>query len=115
MCDRGGMPNHVAKVADGKIQIDEEQCRHCGRCIGKCPFHTIEDGTYGYKIYIGGRWGKKTAKGRALNKIFTTKEEALNVIEKAILFFRDNGMKGERFAETIERIGFENVEKELIE
>ena len=108
-------PNHVAKVADGKIQIDEEQCRHCGRCIGKCPFHTIEDGTYGYKIYIGGRWGKKTAKGRALNKIFTTKEEALNVIEKAILFFRDNGMKGERFAETIERIGFENVEKELIE
>ena len=52
---------------------------------------------------------------KALNKIFTTKEEALNVIEKAILFFRDNGMKGERFAETIERIGFENVEKELIE
>ncbi len=108
-------PNNVAKVADGKIQIDEEQCRHCGRCVGKCPFHTIEDGTYGYKIYIGGRWGKKTSKGRALNKIFTSKEEALNVIEKAILFFRDNGIKGERFAETIERIGFENVEKELIE
>ena len=58
---------------------------------------------------------KSISEERALNKIFTTKEEALNVIEKAILFFRDNGMKGERFAETIERIGFENVEKELIE
>jgi len=39
----------------------------------------------------------------------------LDVIEKAILFFRDNGIKGERFAETIERIGFENVEKQLLE
>ena len=39
---------------------------------------------------------------------------SLDVVEKAILFFRDHGNKGERFAETIERIGFENVEKELI-
>lgn len=52
-------PNGVAKVVDGKITIDEMQCRHCGRCVGKCPFHTIADGIYGYKIYIGGRWGKK--------------------------------------------------------
>ena len=107
-------PNKVAKVVDGKIQIDKGTCRHCGRCVGKCPFHTIEDGTYGYKIYIGGRWGKKVSKGRSLSKIFTSKDEALDVIEKAILFFRDNGIKGERFAETIERIGFENVEKQLL-
>ena len=108
-------PNKVAKVVDGKIQIDKEACKHCGRCVGKCPFHTIEDGAYGYKIYIGGRWGKKVSMGKELGKIFTSKEEALDVIEKAILFFRDNGIKGERFAETIERIGFENVEKQLLE
>ena len=107
-------PNKAAKVVDGKITIDEAQCRHCGRCVGKCPFHTIEDGTYGYKIYIGGRWGKKVSKGRALGKIFTSRAETLDVIETAILFFRDHGHKGERFVETIERIGFENVEKELI-
>ena len=107
-------PNKAAKVVDGKITIDEAQCRHCGRCVGKCPFHTIEDGTYGYKIYIGGRWGKKVSKGRALGKIFTSREDTLDVIDKAILFFRDHGNKGERFVETIERIGFENVEKELI-
>lgn len=107
-------PNKVAKVVDGKVQIDKDACRHCGRCVGKCPFHTIEDGIYGYKIYIGGRWGKKVSKGRALSKIFTSKEEALDVIEKALLFFRDNGIKGERFAETIERLGFENVEKQLL-
>ena len=108
-------PNKVAKVVDGKIQIDKNICKNCGRCVGKCPFHTIADGAYGYKIYIGGRWGKKVSQGKALGRIFTSKEEALDVIEKAILFFRDNGIKGERFAETIERIGFENVEKQLLE
>lgn len=108
-------PNGAAKVIDGKLHIDESDCKHCGRCVGKCPFHTIESGAYGYKIYIGGRWGKKISHGQALSKIFTSKEEALDVIERAILFFKDHGLKGERFAETIERIGFENVEKELIQ
>ena len=74
----------------------------------------IPDGIYGYKIYVGGRWGKKVAKGRALGKIFTTKEEALDVIEKAILLFKEQGEKGERFAETIDRIGFEKAEKQLL-
>lgn len=107
-------PNKVAKVVDGKLHIDEEACHHCGRCVGKCPFDSIPDGTYGYKIYVGGRWGKKVAKGKALGKVFITKEEALDVIEKAILLFKEQGEKGERFAETIDRIGFENVEKQLL-
>ena len=54
------------------------------------------------------------AQGRALRKIFTDKEEALNVIEKAILLFKDQGKDGERFAETIERLGFDNVEAQLL-
>ena len=107
-------PNKVAKVVDGKLHIDEEACRHCGRCVGKCPFDSIPDGTYGYKIYVGGRWGKKVAKGKALGKVFITKEQALDVIEKAILLFKEQGEKGERFAETIDRIGFENAEKQLL-
>ena len=54
-------------------------------------FDAIEDGTQGYKIYIGGRWGKKVKLGRALKKIFTSKEEVLDVVEKAILLFREQG------------------------
>ena len=79
-------PNHVAKVADGKIQIDEEQCRHCGRCIGKCPFHTIEDGTYGYKIYIGGRWGKKRQREEHLTKFLPQKKKLSMLLKKQFYF-----------------------------
>lgn len=107
-------PVKAAKVVDGLLEINKDICNNCGRCIGSCRFDAIEDGTYGYKIYIGGRWGKKIAQGRALGKIFTSKEEALDVIEKAILLFREQGETGERFAKTIERLGFENVEKQLL-
>ena len=49
-----------------------------------------------------------------LSKVFTDQEEVLSVIEKAILLFRDQGKSGERFADTIARIGFENAEAQLL-
>ncbi|HIR13122.1 MAG TPA: (4Fe-4S)-binding protein [Candidatus Choladousia intestinavium] len=107
-------PMGAAKVRDGLLEIDPEVCNNCGRCIGKCHFDALEKGATGYKIYIGGRWGKKIARGRALDKIFTSKEEALDVIEKAILLYREQGKTGERFAATIERLGFENVQEQLL-
>ena len=107
-------PINAASVADGKIVIDESVCNHCGRCLGKCPFKAFEEYTGGYRIYIGGRWGKKVARGRYLEKVFTDREEVLNIVEKAILLFREQGMTGERFADTVARLGFENVQKQLL-
>ena len=107
-------PMGAAKVEDGLLEIDKDICNNCGRCIGSCRFDAIEDGQTGYKIYIGGRWGKKVAQGHALSKIFTSKEEVMKVVEKAIVLFREQGKTGERFAATIDRIGFENVEAQLL-
>src|SRR5699024_9405601 len=41
-------PVHAAKLVDGVMEIDKDVCNNCGRCIGRCPFDCIEDGTYGY-------------------------------------------------------------------
>ncbi len=105
---------NAAKVIDGVLNINKDECNNCGRCVGKCHFDAIEDGTVGYKVYIGGRWGKRTAHGIPLGKIFTDKEEVMAVIEKTILLYREQGNTGERLAETIERLGFENVEAQLL-
>lgn len=106
-------PIKVAKVTDGKMFIDPEVCNRCGRCMNKCPFGAIsyQDG---YKITIGGRWGKKVAHGIPLTKIFTSEEEVLNMVEKTICFFRDEGIAGERFADTINRLGFDYVNQKLL-
>ena len=107
-------PIKTAKVVDGKIQIDPNECNNCGRCKGRCPFGALEEYQEGYKILIGGRWGKKIAHGRALTKLFTTEEEVMDVIEKAILLFRDEGISGERFADTVTRLGFDYVNEKLL-
>ena len=107
-------PMSASQVVDKVLTTDKSICNNCGRCIGKCPFGAMEDGTYSFKIYIGGRWGKKTAHGKPLSKIFTSREEALDIIEKAILLFREQGNPGERFGDTINRLGFENVEAQLL-
>jgi len=105
-------PVKAASVADGKVTMNSD-CTGCGRCKGKCPFDAISY-TDGYRVYIGGRWGKKTAHGQPLGKLFTSEEEVLELVEKAICFFRDEGVAGERFADTINRLGFEYVESKLI-
>ncbi len=109
-----GCPIGAAQVVDGLLTIDSSKCNNCGRCIALCPFDAIEGDTYGYKVVIGGRWGKKVAQGRALNHFFTSESEIMTVIEKAILLFREQGKSGERFSDTIARIGFDQIEKELL-
>ena len=107
-------PMKAPSLLDGKIQINPDICNNCGRCHGKCPFGAFEEATEGYKICIGGRWGKKVAMGKPLSKIFTSEEEVMDVLERTIILFRDEGIKGERFADTVNRLGFDYVEKKLI-
>ena len=109
-----GCPMKAASVVDGKLVIDETICNNCGRCAGKCPFGAVGQGKPAWKVCIGGRWGKKVGQGIPLGKLFTSEEEVLGIVEKTILFYRENGLPGERFADTIARLGFENVEKEIL-
>ena len=107
-------PMGALSFETGSLVKNEDVCNNCGRCFGVCPFGAIEDAKVGYRIYLGGRWGKKSAKGQPLSYLFESEADVLDTVERAILLFRDKGIKGERFADTIARIGFENIEKELL-
>ena len=105
-------PLKTAHVEEGKLVC--RVCNNCGRCVGKCPFGVTDEYVDGFKVCIGGRWGKKTAQGRPLDVILETEEEVLSLVEKCILLFRDKGVAGERFADTLERIGFETAQALLL-
>ena len=107
-------PVKAVDLVDGKVRISADGCNHCGRCVDKCPFGAVNESLTGYKIYIGGRWGKKAAEGRGLEKVFASEEEVINAVERAILFYRDEGITGERFADTIARLGFEYVQDKIL-
>lgn len=101
-------PMKAASVVEGKLKRDMSVCNSCGRCIGKCPFKASENGDHKLMVVIGGRWGKRIRRGTPLPGRYT-KDEAMELLEKSLLFFKDQGAQGERFADTIERIGVDKT------
>ena len=91
--------------------------------VGGCPNNCVKPNLNdvgimgwrnGYKMFIGGRFGKSHAIGQPLNHVFEDEESVLNAIERAILIFQKHGEKGERFSGTIERLGFNEVERMIL-
>lgn len=105
----------MAALSSGEkgLELKQENCTHCGRCTGTCPFGVARPVVTLYKIYIGGRWGKSIRIGSPLSRLFTC-EEALDIVEKSLLLFKRDGIQGERFAVTIDRMGLSEVERLLL-
>ena len=106
-------PIKIAHLESGKLVVRDSECNHCGRCLDKCPFGVTVRYTTGYAIYVGGRWGKKVEMGKRLSRVLRSEEEVIRAVENAILLFRDEGISGERFADTVNRLGLEYVEDKL--
>lgn len=107
-------PMGAITMVDKKPLINKELCNNCGRCVGACKIDAMAAEKCGYRLYLGGRWGKKVARGTAIDKIFETEDDILCAVEKTILFYKENGTPGERFADTIARLGFEKVESTVL-
>lgn len=101
------------QAEDGTLVIDAEKCTNCGKCIGTCNFDSIEEKARGYKITIGGIWGKTQRMGSPVPGIYT-EDEVMALIEKALLIYREQGITGERFGRTVERIGVDNFISQML-
>ena len=107
-------PMKAATLTDGKISIDEEKCLSCGVCTGKCPFKAVAHQSETlYKIYIGGTWGKHTRMGTPLSRL-VTEDEIFPILEKTMLWFKENALPKERLGKAIDRIGFDKAEAEIM-
>ena len=106
-------PVNACRIEDGKYVCTEKACNSCGRCVRACHVGALAYEP-GYRVTLGGRWGKKVARGQALSHLFTSEDEVLAVVEKTILLFRDLGTAGERFADTLARIGMDKAEQLLL-
>lgn len=106
-------PMKAAKLVDGKITIDKSICLDCGVCVGKCPFGAVKkESETLYQIYIGGTWGKRTRMGTPLSRL-VREDEVLKILEKTLLWFKQNAYSKERLGLCVDRIGKEQLEKDL--
>ena len=103
-------PMRAVKVVDGKAQVDKALCNDCGICIEKCPFGVtpaVDESVFA--VFVDGTWGKHTRMGTRLSRYYKRGElDAL--VEKTILWFRENAFVKERLGAAIDRVGVEAFE-----
>ena len=103
----------MSRDEDGNLVLDSEKCTNCGKCVGACPFDCIEEKARGYKVSIGGIWGKTQRMPDYLPGIYT-EDEVMKLIEKCLLLYREQGITGERFGRTLDRIGADKFIEQLL-
>ena len=103
-------PSRAVSVMNGKAVIDGNKCTNCGVCIGKCPFGTVpKESESVCRIFVGGTWGKTQRMGTQLRNTYSV-DEVPAVIEKVMLWYKENGYVKERLGATIDRIGADALE-----
>jgi len=89
--------------------------------IGGCPNNCVKPGLNdfgimgwkgGYRIFVGGIWGKKQRPGTLIDRVFT-KDEVFEMLERCLLLFMELADGKERFGAMIDRIGVENFLAQL--
>lgn len=100
------------KQPDEPMVRDASLCTNCGKCIDACPFHAVTQQAHGYKILLGGIWGKRQRAGTALDGIYT-KEEMLDILERVLQLWKQQGTSGERFGLFLDRVGFDSFAAQI--
>ena len=108
-----GCPSRAVTMAEGKAVIDENKCTKCGVCVGKCPFGAVpKEARSVCRLFVGGTWGKTQRMGTLLEGTYSF-EEIPAVIEKVMLWYKENGYVKERLGAAIDRLGVDTLEAAL--
>ena len=106
-------PTKAVSVVGGKAVIDTSKCTSCGVCVGKCPFGAVpKEAASVCRVFVGGTWGKTQRTGTLLNSVYSA-DEVPTVIEKVMLWYKENGYVKERLGATVDRIGTDALEAAL--
>ena len=99
-------------IEGNEIKLDQSKCNYCGRCVKSCPADAWQ-GESGFIVSFGGTFGNDIRKGTELLPIITDKATLFRVSDAAIDFFAEHANPGERFAKTIERVGWDALKQKV--
>jgi len=94
---------NAISIEDDVPFVDDEKCLYCGQCVQLCTTGTLKEAESGYRILVGGKLGRHPGLATELPGIYQP-GEARAVIERCLDHYRHHCLKGERFAEILERV-----------
>lgn len=99
---------------DQSLNFEKSGCNYCGRCVKSCPTEALQ-GESGFILSFGGRFGNKIAVGSQLLPIIFSIEKLFEVTDSTLDFFEKYAKQGERFGSTLDRVGWDLLQKDLEE
>ena len=109
-------PVNAIKVNKGSndIVFYEDKCIGCGDCVHSCPTNAWQKRQEGYSIFVGGKMGKFPKLGIKVFDFIETRGKVLDIIKKSLGFYKEFGKIGERFRDTLDKVGIYKYKKAVI-
>ncbi|MDD5095099.1 MAG: 4Fe-4S binding protein [Dehalococcoidia bacterium] len=105
-------PGKAIREKEGAITIIRSQCFNCGKCAMVCPEGAISSIEQGVAVFIGGKFGKQYRIGQRIEGVFPI-EKAVEVADRLIRYYEDHAKPGERFGDTLDRVGVDRFPNRL--
>ena len=109
MCETACYPKAISMNGDALL-LDASLCQGCGKCITSCPPGCMVEEARGFRIYVGGNFGRVPSLGKRILPLLKTEDEVMAAITATLEFFREHGKPKERFRDTLQRTGFDALE-----
>jgi len=107
-------PTAAIKKKGTQYILDEPKCINCSICTSSCPAGAWKVIRRGYILWIGGTMGKIPRLADRLGGLIESEERLYEIIVRAIEYYRSHGRKKERFGHTLDRLGAENAQEEIL-
>lgn len=98
---------------EGRPVIDLSLCERDGECITSCPTGAIRANKRGWRVFVGGNFGRHPALAYEVGEIVDT-PEAVEIAERALESFVRHAQGRERLRTVIDRIGLDEFLKEVL-
>jgi dissimilatory sulfite reductase (desulfoviridin) alpha/beta subunit len=99
-------------IRNGRPEIDAASCDRCGNCIKFCPSNVFASEESGYRIFVGGKFGRFHHDGYELFKI-ADKETLMKSLEATIDLIREESIGEESLTSIINRVGVAPIFQKL--
>ena len=97
-------PDNAIIVMNGKPKIDYGKCKICEACVRACPQGVLKTDKKGYRIMVGGSFGRHHKVAHELFKI-ADKETLFKVIDAGIKVIREQAIGEESITSIVDRVG----------
>ncbi len=93
------------EIIEGELQYHQSACVRCGACIASCPTDAWVREAVSYAVFAGGKMGKNPRFADRLPFDITDENSLVVLIDRVLEWYKRNGVRGERFGTTIDRVG----------